>query len=191
MAEDFHALLPQAPYAGKWVPLITCPRVTVDFACKFAGVGPDDVACDLGCGLGGWCVAAAECGARAIGIDINPDNLKQAQASAEHAGVGDLCTFREGDFTSPSFSLPDEVTVLFVYLLPWALEYLEGIFLQAMRRGCRLVSFQFHPAKFEPDEVSLFGGLKLYRQQNIGDMHQGSEAQGPDKDCESFLHSMD
>mmetsp|Transcript_67030 Transcript_67030/g.138968 ORF Transcript_67030/g.138968 Transcript_67030/m.138968 type:complete len:172 (+) Transcript_67030:97-612(+) len=165
--------------------------VTVDFACKFAGVGPDDVACDLGCGLGGWCVAAAECGARAIGIDINPDNLKQAQASAEHAGVGDLCTFRECDFTSPSFSLPDDVTVLFVYLLPWALEYLEGIFLQAMRRGCRLVSFQFHPANFEPDEVSLFGGLKLYRQQNIGDMHQGAEAQGPDKDCESFLHSMD
>ena len=63
------------------------------------------------------------------------------------------------------------------------LEFLEGVFLQAMRRGCRLalglkhaelaaaqrcesrrqVSFQFHPANFEPVEVSLFGGLKMYR----------------------------
>lgn len=25
-------------------------------------VGPEDVACDLGCGLGGWCVEAAKCG---------------------------------------------------------------------------------------------------------------------------------
>ncbi|CAE7192035.1 unnamed protein product [Symbiodinium natans] len=176
-------------------------QVTVEFACKFAGVGPEDVCCDLGCGLGGWCVAAAELGARAIGLDINPDNLKHAQKNAENAGVAHLCAFRECDFTAPGFTLPDEVTVLFVYLLPWALEYLERIFLQAMQGGCRLVSFQFHPANLEPVEVSLFGGLKMYRHVSLADSQQAEqcEAQGAEEaeqdvpeTCVSFLlNSMD
>lgn len=154
--------LEQVPYAGKFVPLITCPQVAHQQACAFANVGPQDVACDLGCGLGGFCLEAAKCGAHAIGLDINFEILRQAEANAEESAVAHMCTFRQCDFTSPDFEVPSEVTVLFMYLLPWALDYLDRELHRFLDRGGRFVTFQFHPANFEASTVYLFGALKLY-----------------------------
>ncbi|CAK8985777.1 unnamed protein product [Durusdinium trenchii] len=168
--------LPKAPYAGKFVPLITCPQVAHEQACALAKVGPEDMACDLGCGLGGWCIEAAKCGAHALGLDINLHHLRQAEANAELAGVASMCTFRECDFTAPSFEVPVEVTVLFAYLLPWALEYLEPQLQRFVERGGRLVSFQFHPVNFKASKVSLFGALKLYRSCSESEGSGGDDA---------------
>ncbi|CAJ1354586.1 unnamed protein product [Effrenium voratum] len=56
---------------------------------------------------------------------------------------------------------PAEVTVVFLYLLPWAIEHLKPEMEGIISRGCRVVSFQFHP-DFQPSRVTLFGALKLY-----------------------------
>ena len=200
MAELSVDYLETAPYAGKFVPLITCPQVALQQACALAEVTSHDFACDLGCGLGGWCIEAAKCGAPTLGLDINLHTLRQAEVNAEEAGVAHMCTFQHCDFTDPEFHLPPEVTVLFMYLLPWALDYLELELCKFLDRGGRFVTFQFHPEKLEATKVFLFGALKMYgrmptnlqnlrskdlpKDETVGD-HESSE------DAKAFLDTMD
>ena len=64
----------------------------------------------------------------------------QHYAVAQPAGeVGDRCTFVEDDFTRPDFEITAEATVVYIYLLPWALEYLAAPMERALARGCRFV----------------------------------------------------
>mmetsp|Transcript_87532 Transcript_87532/g.155254 ORF Transcript_87532/g.155254 Transcript_87532/m.155254 type:complete len:211 (-) Transcript_87532:6-638(-) len=148
---------------NKRVPLVSTPEVAIEAAINFAKVGPDDIVCDLGCGLGGFCRAAARRGAHALGIDWDEANLQKARDKAEADGVGQLCTFQHRDFQAPDFDVPAEVTVMYMYLLPFALEILKPALLRAMDRGLRIVTFQFHPQYLEPVNITMFGALKLYR----------------------------
>ena len=55
---------------------------------KLANVQRTDVVYDLGCGDGRIVIAAArEFGARGVGIDIDPDRIREAVANARAAGV--------------------------------------------------------------------------------------------------------
>jgi len=63
-----------------------------------AGVTRDDVVYDLGCGDGRIVIAAAkEFGARGVGVDLDPQRIREAQANAVRAGVADRVTFRVQD----------------------------------------------------------------------------------------------
>jgi len=155
---------PPKPYAGQGVPLINSPALVVESACKLAKVHPNDLVCDVGCGLGGFCIHAASLGARAVGLDIREDYLESARRSAEDAGLGGRCSFQVCDFTHPDFRIPEGASVVFMYLLPWALELLRPCVYGAMEQlqGCRVVTFQFHPTGWLPQEVAMFGALKLF-----------------------------
>src|SRR5690606_997663 len=45
---------------------------------KLAGVTKNDVVYDLGCGDGALLIAAARLGARVVGVDIDPQRIKEA-----------------------------------------------------------------------------------------------------------------
>src|SRR5258708_2544656 len=63
-----------------------------------AGITRDDVVYDLGCGDGRIVIAAAkEFGARGVGVDLDPQRIREAQANAVRAGVAERVTFRVQD----------------------------------------------------------------------------------------------
>src|SRR5262245_28851635 len=70
----------------------------VDKMLDMARVTKDDVVYDLGCGDGRIvAVAARTYGARGVGVDIDPERIKDSLATVKRYGVEDLVDIRHGD----------------------------------------------------------------------------------------------
>ena len=154
---------PQVGQAGKDVIWVPTPDDVVDRMLTMAQVTPKDFVMDLGAGDGKIAIAAArKFGARAIGIEYNPDMVKHANANAQAAGVaGDgpgKATIRHGDIFQTDFS---QATVITLYLLP-ALNMKLRPQLLTMRPGTRVVSHSFTMEDWQPDEVSSLDGRRAY-----------------------------
>src|SRR3989337_1602261 len=79
---------PQVGQAGKDVIWVPTPDEVVERMLAMAQVTPKDLVMDLGAGDGKIAIAAAKkFGARAVGIEYNPDMVKHANANAQAAGV--------------------------------------------------------------------------------------------------------
>jgi hypothetical protein len=142
---------PFEPYSGQpgkdvvWVPT---PEVTVNKMLDTAKVGPQDFLIDLGSGDGRTVIAAAKRGARAMGIEYNPDMVELSRRNAKAAGVTDRATFVQGDIFESDFS---KATVITLFLLPDLNVKLRPTILK-MRPGTRIVSNSFTMGDWEPDE---------------------------------------
>ena len=80
------------------VAFIPTPPETVEEMLRQARLTPEDVLYDLGSGDGRIPIRAAEAyGVRAVGIEIDPALVAEAQESARRAGVSHLVAFRTGD----------------------------------------------------------------------------------------------
>ena len=79
---------------------------------ELASVGPNDVVYDLGCGDGRIVVEAARrYGARGVCVDIDPQRIAEARASAAAAGVGDRIAFRQEDLLQTEIAGASVVTL--------------------------------------------------------------------------------
>ena len=135
-------------------PYSPTPMDVVERMLKLAGVGPQDVVYDLGCGDGRIVIAAAQkFGARGVGIDIDPALITRAQINAEQAGVGGRVTFRVQDAMTVDVS---EATVVTLYLLAASNVKLRPILTRALRPGARIVSHNYPVGDWEPDVVDTF-----------------------------------
>ena len=114
------------------------PPEAVDKMLELAAVKKDDVVYDPGCGDGGIVVAAAKkYGCKAVGIDINPQRVKEAKAKAN--GVEDLVTIKEDDLFKVDLAPASVVTL---YLLPdLNVKLLPQ--LEKLKKGARIVSYEF------------------------------------------------
>src|SRR5215212_799938 len=122
-------------------PYVATPPEVVARMLVLAEVGRADVVYDLGCGDGRICVAAAkECGARAVGIDIEPYWIDRARENAAAAGVSGLATFYVGD--ACDWELGD-ATVITLYLTGCSTQTLARGALAAARAGTRVVSHTY------------------------------------------------
>src|SRR5216110_2558420 len=130
---------PQVGQAGKDVIWVPTPDEVVDRMLTMAQVGPNDVHMDLGSGDGKIVIAAAKRGAKALGIEYNPDMVKVATDNAQKAGVSNNASFRRADIFQTDFS---QATVITLYLLP-ALNMRLRPQLLAMKPGTRVVSHSF------------------------------------------------
>src|SRR5690349_5656563 len=142
---------PQSGQAGKdvvWVP--TSPEM-VEKMLDLAKVTKDDIVMDLGSGDGRMIIAAAKRGARAIGVEFNPEMVKLSRQLAQEAGVADRATFIEGDMFEADIS---KATVLALFLLPDNLVRLEPKF-RALRPGTRIVVNTFGIADWKPDVTEV------------------------------------
>lgn len=150
---------PQVGQAGKDVIWVPTPDEVVDRMLRMAQVTADDYVVDLGAGDGKIAIAAAKTfGARALGIEYNPEMARHAQRNAERAGVADRARIVQGDIFASDFS---QATVVTLYLLP-ALNLKLRPQLLAMRPGTRVVSHAFSMDDWEPDEISSLDGRRIY-----------------------------
>src|SRR5688500_16051957 len=84
---------PVSGQAGKDVVWVPSPPEMVDKLMELARVGPSDFVIDLGSGDGRNVIAAARLGARALGVEYNPEMVALSRRLAEQAGVGGKAEF--------------------------------------------------------------------------------------------------
>jgi SAM-dependent methyltransferase len=124
-----------------------------------AGVGPNDIVYDLGCGDGRIVVAAAKRGARAVGIDIDPQRIVEAKQRAADGGVTDKVTFLEQDLFQSDIR---EATVVTLYLLPSLNVKLRPMLMEQLRPGTRIVSHDFDMGDWKPEKTVEADGKTVY-----------------------------
>src|SRR5262245_29957566 len=119
---------------------------------KIAKVTKQDVVYDLGCGDGKIVIAAARrFGARGVGVDIDPDRIREANQHARDAGVTSLVRFQLGDIFTDDVRIGD-ATVVTLYLLPKLNERLRPKLLRELKPGARVVSNSFDMGAVWPAE---------------------------------------
>ncbi len=145
---------PQVGQPGKDVVWVPNPSALVEKMLDLARVTSDDFVIDLGSGDGRNVIAAARRGARAMGVEFNPDLVVLSKRHAEEQGVADKATFVEGDMFEADIS---KATVLSLFLLTDNLRRLTPKFLD-LRPGTRIVVNTFTIPDWEPDERESFQG---------------------------------
>jgi ribosomal protein L11 methylase PrmA len=136
------------------------PQELVEDMLRLADVKPGDVLYDLGSGDGRIPVTAArKYGIRAVGIDIDPERIREANANAKRRGVSRLVTFRQQDLFKADFR---EATVVTLYLLPDLNLKLRPQLLKQLRPGTRVVSHQFDMGDWKPDKTLEANGRTVY-----------------------------
>jgi hypothetical protein len=140
---------PEVGQAGKDVIWVPTPEALVDKMLTMAKVTASDFVIDLGSGDGRTVIMAAKkYGARAQGIEYNPDMVALSTRRAQEAGVTDKARFMKADIFESDFS---QATVITMYLLPELNLRLRPKLLD-MKAGTRLVSHAFTMGEWEPDE---------------------------------------
>ena len=133
-----------------WVPT---PPPVVDAMLKLADVKPSDVVYDLGCGDGIIVATAAQkYGARAVGIDIDPQRVKEATERAQQMGVSDKVRIIQGDLFEADIK---EATVVTLYLLQSLNIKLMPKLKSELKPGTRIVSQSFSMGDTWPPEKTV------------------------------------
>ena len=138
---------PQVGQPGKDVVWVPTPQALVDKMLDLAKVTPQDYVIDLGSGDGRTVITAARRGARAHGIEYNPDMVTLAKRNAAQAGVNERATFAEADLFASDFSKAQVITM---FLLPSINMKLRPTILN-MRPGTRVVSNSFTMEDWQAD----------------------------------------
>ena len=148
---------PQAAPAGQLrapdVVYVPTPQEVVDAMLELAQVKSTDVIYDLGSGDGRIPITAAQkYGARGVGIDINPERIKEANDNLKKANVGDKVKFLTADLFETNIS---EATVVTLYLLQSLNEKLRPKLFKELKPGTRVVSHAFSMGDAWPPEKTL------------------------------------
>lgn len=138
----------------------TSPR-TVAAMLALGEVGPSDVLYDLGSGDGRIPIEAAKrFGIRAVGVEIDPERVREANTNAREAGVADRVSFRRQDLFRTDLS---QATVVTLYLLPELNLRLRPRLLAELKPGARIVSHAFDMGDWAPEKVVEVGdGDRIY-----------------------------
>lgn len=143
---------------GKDIIWIPTEKDLIRLMLETAKVGPNDLLYDLGAGDGVIAITAAkEYGARAVGIEYNPNMAALAGRNATRAGVQDRVKFINGDIFVEDFS---KATVISLYLFPELNLKLRPLILK-MKPGTRVVSHAFNMGDWLPDK-EIEGSAKGY-----------------------------
>ena len=143
------------------VRFVPTPDNVVEAMLNLAHVTSADIVYDLGSGDGRIPIAAAaRYGARAVGIEIDPILVRQAEGNLAKAGVGDRVRFFNQDLFEANISA---ATVVTLFLLPRLNLELMPKLKRELRPGARIVSHQFHMGdQWPPDQSQDVNGLMIY-----------------------------
>jgi SAM-dependent methyltransferase len=139
---------------------VPTPQEVVDAMLAMANVTAKDVVYDLGSGDGRIPITAAQkYGARAIGIDIDPQRIKEANENLAKAAVGNKVKFLNQDLFATDIS---DATVVTLYLLP-SLNLKLIPKLKALKPGTRIVSHSFDMgSEWPPEKTQDVNGRMIY-----------------------------
>jgi SAM-dependent methyltransferase len=141
---------PEVGQEGKDVVWVPTPQALVDKMLDMAKVTAKDYVIDLGSGDGRTVITAAKRGARAHGIEYNPDMVALAKLNAAREHVTDRATFAKADLFESDFS---KATVLTLFLLPEINMTLRPKILN-LKPGTRVVSNSFDMEDWTADETA-------------------------------------
>ena len=135
-------------------PYVPTPQDVVDRMLALANVTSTDVVYDLGCGDGRIVVTAAKkFGARGVGVDIDPERIRESEANAKTEGVEKLVTFRLQSALDVDLSPASVVTL---YLLSASNLRLRPLLTKQLKPGARIVSHAFSMGDWAPDRREEF-----------------------------------
>ncbi|MBI2358938.1 MAG: class I SAM-dependent methyltransferase [Deltaproteobacteria bacterium] len=133
------------------IPFVPTPIEVIDRMLELAEVNEKDTVYDLGSGDGRIVVRAAKkYGARAVGIEMDPELVELSRQKAREEGVSHLVEFRQEDALKVDVS---PATVVTLYMLPWFNEKIRPVLLRHLRPGARVVSHDFGIEGWPPTEV--------------------------------------
>ncbi len=141
---------PEVGQAGKDVVWVPTPQALVDKMLDMARVTPADFVMDLGSGDGRTVITAAKRGARALGIEYNPNMVQLSRENAKAAGVTSRAEFRQADLFQTDLS---KATVITMFLLPEINMKLRPRLLN-LKPGTRIVSNTFTMESWKPDATT-------------------------------------
>lgn len=148
---------PQVGQGGKDVIWVPTPEDLVERMLRMAQTTSSDIVYDLGSGDGRLVIAAAKkFGAKALGIEYNPDMVALSQRNAQREGVAANTTFIKADLFESDFS---KATVITMYLLPSINARLRPKILD-LRPGTRVVSHAFDMEDWQPDQSDTVEGRR-------------------------------
>lgn len=135
------------------VPYVPTPYRVVDEMLRLAEVNSEDVLYDLGCGDGRIVITAArQFGIRGVGVDIDPQRIRESRKNASQAQVDHLVRFQEQNLFDTDLR---EATVVTLYLLSEVNLILRPKILSELKPGTRIVSHDFRMNEWTPDKTSL------------------------------------
>lgn len=144
---------PQVGQHGKDVVWVPTPQTLVDKMLDMAKMTPQDFVMDLGSGDGRTVITAAKRGARAMGIEYDPDMVELSKQNAAKEGVSDKAEFVKADLFETDFS---KATVITMFLLPDINLRLRPKILD-LKPGTRIVSNTFTMEAWVADETATVG----------------------------------
>ncbi len=154
------ALAQEAPTRRPDVIYVPTPEAVVEAMLQVANVGKNDIVYDLGCGDGRIPVTAAKkYGARGVGIDIDPQRIKEANENVAKNNVGDRVKIVQGDLFEQDLS---QATVVTLYLLPSLNVKLMPKLMKELKPGTRIVSHAFDMGDWKPEKELDVEGRKVY-----------------------------
>jgi tRNA G37 N-methylase Trm5 len=139
---------------------VPTPQEVVDAMLQMANVTAKDVVYDLGSGDGRIPITAAQkYGATGVGIDINPERIKEANANLAKAGVGSKVKFLNQDLFETDLS---PASVITLYLLP-SLNVKLMPKLKQLKPGTKIVSHSFDMGtEWPPEKTQDVNGRMVY-----------------------------
>lgn len=141
----------EAPKKNPDVIFVPTPMDAVEKMIEMAQIKKGDVLYDLGCGDGRIVVTAAKkYGIKAVGIDIDPQRVKESLENVKTNGVEKLVKIKQGDIFEEDIS---EATVVTLYLLP-DLNVKLMPKLAKLKAGTRIISYQFDMRGANPPKLS-------------------------------------
>jgi SAM-dependent methyltransferase len=154
-AQEFQ---PQVGQEGKDVIWVPTPQELVDKMLDMAKVTPKDFVIDLGSGDGRTVITAAKRGAKALGIEYNPEMVELSKRRAAKEGVSDKASFIKADLFESDFS---QAQVITMFLLSSINMQLRPKILD-LRPGTRIVSNTFDMGEWKPDQSSTVPGCNSW-----------------------------
>src|SRR5215813_4783356 len=145
---------PRVGQEGKDVVWVPSPQPVVDKMLDMARVTPKDYVSDLGSGDGRTVITAAKRGAKALGIEYNPDMVELSKRNAAKEGVSDKASFVKADLFETDFS---QAQVITMFLLPSINMKLRPKILD-LKPGTRIVSNSFDMEDWKADETATASG---------------------------------
>jgi uncharacterized protein (TIGR03000 family) len=133
-----------------FVRYVPTPNEVVEAMLKLGEVGDKDVVYDLGCGDGRIVITAVSKfkAKRGVGVDLDPERIKESKANAKEAGVGEKVEFRMEDV----LKLKDigDATVVLLYMGDDLNLRLRPILQKSLKPGSRVVSHRFTMGDWKP-----------------------------------------
>lgn len=132
---------------------VPTPDEIVEQMCKLGRVTKDDLVYDLGCGDGRMVITAVKkfSAKRGVGVDIDPERVKESKENVKKADVEDRVEIRLGDVLKID-DLKD-ANVILLYMGDEVNLLLRPILQKTLRPGSRIVSHRFLMGDWKPHKT--------------------------------------